>query len=180
MTILNRCGCCAAGSGEFNRRHFLQLGAAAGLAAMMPSMASAGPGKYEAMLLACIDPRFPDDTFDFMKGRNLVGKYSQFNVAGAAIGVVAPKFKAWHQTFWDNLGASVQLHSINKVIVLNHMECGAATIAYGKDKTATPQAETETHKMALAQFRKEMGKRHAKMQVETNLMGLDGKVQTFA
>jgi len=132
------------------------------------------------MLLTCIDPRFPQPTIDYMKSRDMIGKYSQFTFAGAAIGVVAPAFKAWHKTFWDNLAASIQLHSIPKVIALDHRDCGAAKIAYGAAKVANAQIETETHKAALMQFRKEVGKRHPKMSVETGLMAIDGKVEMFA
>jgi hypothetical protein len=114
-----------------------------------------------------------------MKSRDMVGKYSQFTFAGAAIGVVAPSFKAWHKTFWDNLGASIQLHAVPKVIAMDHRDCGAAQIAYGAAKVANPQAETETHKAALLQFRKEVAKRHPKMQIELGLMALDGKVENF-
>ena len=103
------------------RRAFLAAGAALGFAQMLPFGAQAASGNYDAMLLACIDPRFPKLTIDHMSSRSLVGKYSQFNIAGAAIGAVAPKFSGWHQTFWDNLGASIQLHNIPAVIVLNQI-----------------------------------------------------------
>ena len=149
------------------------------LAAAVPAPAFAASGKYEAMLLTCIDPRFPEPTLTYMKGRDMVGKYSQFTFAGAAIGVVAPSFKAWHKTFWDNLGASIQLHAVPKVIAMDHRDCGAAKIAYGAAKVANAQAETDTHKAALLQFRKEVTKRHPKMQVELGLMALDGKVESF-
>jgi carbonic anhydrase len=165
--------------GAFDRRRFVQGVAAAGVATLTPAWAFAAEGNYEAMLLACIDPRFPEPTLDYMKSRGMIGKYSQFTIAGAAIGVVAPAFKSWHKTFWDNLAASIQLHHIPKVIALDHRDCGAAKIAYGAAKVATKELETKTHQAALAEFRKEMHKRHPKMSVETGLMALDGKVEMF-
>ena len=51
----------------------------------------------------------------YVVNRGLAGKYSQFVFAGAAIGVVAPAFKDWHNGFWDNLSTSIQLHNIKKV-----------------------------------------------------------------
>lgn len=89
------------------------------------------------MVLSCIDPRFQELVGKYTAGRHLTGKYSQFTIAGASIGVVAPAFKDWHKTFWDNLGASIQLHSIDKVIVINHRDCGAAKIAYGEAASPT-------------------------------------------
>jgi carbonic anhydrase len=132
------------------------------------------------MLLACIDPRFPKLTLDHMGQRSMVGKYSQFNIAGAAIGAVAPKFSAWHQTFWDNLAASIQLHSIPAVLVLNHRDCGAAKIAYGDAAVANRETETATHRAALLAFRSEVAKRHPKLRVELGLMDLNGRVETIA
>ena len=73
---------------------------------------------------------------DYLAKRGLTGKYSQFTFAGAAIGVVAPKFADWHKTFWDNLAASIELHNIKSVIAIDHRDCGAAKIAYG-DKPAS-------------------------------------------
>jgi len=174
------CGCEALLRGVFDRRRFLQVGASAGLAAALPSFAFAAEGKYEAMLLTCIDPRFPEPTINYMKNRNMTGKYSQFTFAGAAIGVVAPAFKDWGKTFWDNLGASIQLHNIPKVIALNHRDCGAAKIAYGAEKVANREIETETHKASLALFRKQVAENQPKLQVETALIDLDGKVEMFS
>lgn len=164
---------------QFDRRRFLQVAGGAALASVVPFGAFAASGNYEAMVLSCIDPRFPELTLNYAKGRDLTGKYSQFVFAGAAIGVVAPAFKGWHKTFWDNLGASIQLHSIKKVIAIDHRDCGAAKIAYGAAKVANPEAETKTHRDALARFRKEVAKRHPKLGVETGLMALDGKVEMF-
>jgi carbonic anhydrase len=132
------------------------------------------------MLLTCIDPRFPEPTIDYMKSRGMIGKYSQFTFAGAAIGVVAPVFKNWAKAFWDNLAISTQVHQIPKVIAMNHRDCGAAKIAYGAEKVANPQIETETHKAALMEFRKQMNERRPKLQVELGLMALDGKVEMFS
>jgi carbonic anhydrase len=174
------CACCAdLISKRFDRRRFLHLSGAAMLASALPAPAFAASGDYDAMLLTCIDPRFPEPTFNYMKSRNMVGKYSQFTFAGAAIGAVAPAFKGWHKAFWDNLAASIQLHTIETLVAINHRDCGAAKIAYGAAKVANPQIETETHKASLLQLRKELKKRQPKMQIELGLMALDGKVENF-
>jgi len=175
------CACCGDMlRGRFDRRHFLHVAAGAGLIAAFPSLALGAEGNYEAMLLTCIDPRFPEPTIKYMEGRHMVGQYSQFTFAGASIGVVAPAFKTWAVAFWDNLAASIQLHHIPKVIAMNHRDCGAAKIAYGAEKVANKQIETETHKAALMEFRKQVGERQPKLTTELHLMALDGTVETFA
>lgn len=175
------CACCGdLLTGRFDRRAFLKTVGGAGLVAAFPFVALGAEGNYEAMVLSCIDPRFPELTLNYMKGRGMLGKYSQFVIAGASIGVVAPAFQDWHKAFWDNLAASIQLHHIPKVIALDHRDCGAAKIAYGPEKVANPQVETETHRAALMEFRRQMGERQPKLAVETGLMALDGKVEMFA
>src|SRR4029079_15858676 len=175
--------CCCCGElqrSAFDVRSLMKGGGGAGLAGVFPLMAFGAEGNYEAMVLSCIDPRFPELTLNYMRSQGMLGKYSQFVIAGASIGVVAPAFNDWHKAFWDNLAASIQLHRIPKVIALDHRDCGAARIAYGDAKVANAQIETETHKAALMQFRQEVGKRHPNMAVETGLMAIDGKVEMFS
>jgi carbonic anhydrase len=182
MSIITSCTCCTdLLQGRLSRRGFMQ-GAAAGAAALTfaPFPALAAESKYEAMTLSCIDPRTQEGVRRNMVRRHLIGKYSQVILAGGAIGVVAPAFNDWHKAFWDNLAASVQLHSINKVIVINHRDCGAARIAYGPDAIKTRDAETKLHQTVLADFRKQCSERQPKLGVETGLISLQGKVEMFA
>ena len=87
---------------------------------------------YKAMVLSCIDPRFQPIVYNYLKKKKLIGKYSSFTIAGASLGVTAVKFKKWHKTFWDNIEATIKLHKIKKLIVINHRDCGAAKIINGK------------------------------------------------
>ena len=180
--MMTTCTCCSdLLGGRLSRRGFMQ-GAAAGTAALAlsPSIALAAEGKYEAMVLSCIDPRTQEGVRRSMVRRRLIGKYSQVILAGGAIGVVAPAFQDWHKAFWDNLAASVQLNSIKKVIVINHRDCGAAKIAYGADSIKTPDAETKLHRTVFAEFRKQCNEKQPKLGVETGLISLQGKVEMFA
>ena len=172
------CVCCGdLGTARFGRRA-LMLGAAATLAT--PRFVLAADDKqYEAMIVGCIDPRLQTPVRDFAAKRGLVGKYSQFIFAGAAIGAVAPKFADWHKTFWDNLAITVDLHKIKRVIAIDHRDCGAAKVAYGDGCCTTPEKEDATHKAALAEFRKQVdawvaSRPPLKLEVETYLMALDG------
>jgi carbonic anhydrase len=176
------CPCCSGLlDSKFDRRHFVRALAIGGATlALGPYLALAAEGNYEAMVLSCIDPRMQEPVHKYTVDQNLTGKFSQFVIAGAAIGVVAPAFTEWHKAFWDNLDTSIQLHHIKKVIAIDHRDCGAAKIAYGEAKVANPQVETETHKAALAEFRKQVGQRHPQLGVETGLMALDGKMEMFS
>jgi carbonic anhydrase len=176
------CTCCAdLLAHRFGRRVLFGMAGAATLAAALPRQAFAAEGQYDALLLNCIDPRFPENTLAYMRKREMVGKYSQFVMAGAAIGVIHPAFKDWAPAFWGNLEVSIALHHIPKVIVVNHRDCGAAKFAFGPDAVKDPATETATHKAALMAFRAEVEKRYQdKLKVETGLMALDGSVEMFA
>ena len=173
------CTCCGdLLARRFDRRHILRgAGGLAAFAALQPFTALAATGSYEAMVLGCIDPRMQVPVTAYTTGRDLTGKYSQFVIAGAAIGVVAEPFKDWHKAFWDNLATSIPLHKIKSVIAINHRDCGAAAIAYGEDKVKPEAVETETHRLALAEFRKQVGQRHPQLKVETGLMAINGMIE---
>lgn len=179
------CQCAKFVGTRFDRRRLLLLAAAGGLAAALPtSTAAAAPyelysGRYEAMALTCIDPRFQAPVFKYLGGRGLTGKYSQFTIAGASAGIVAPAFKTWYPAFWENLAASIDLHQIKRVIVVNHRDCGAVRIAYGDASIATPEAETKTHRMIAGEFRKELTQRKPGFTVEAHLMALDETIVTL-
>ena len=164
------CGCLP----SLSRRGMLGLGFAGAVTAAFPALAAGG--SYEAMLFNCIDPRFTTLSLLYMSGRGLRDKYSQFVIAGGPIGVVAPAFADWQKTFWDNLGITVQLHSIRRVVGLTHRDCGAAEVAYGPRIKTDRAFETEKHSEALRQFRAEVGKRQPKLAVDTGIMALDGSV----
>lgn len=177
----SNCACCGdLLDHRFNRRRFI-VGATAGAAALAlsPASAFAASGKYEAMVLSCIDPRTQEGVRKSMLRRHLIGKYSQVILAGGAIAAVAPAFQDWHKAFWDNLAASVQLHDIKRMIVVNHRDCGAARIAYGADSIKTRDAETSLHRTVLAEFRKECNGRHPKLAVETGLISLQGRIEVL-
>ena len=95
------------------RRQLLRGLGLAGLRQSLPFAGYAAEGNYDAMLLSCIDPRIVTPVYKYMDSQGLSGKYSQFCIAGAAIAVVADKFKAWRPAFRDNTATSVQLHHID-------------------------------------------------------------------
>ena len=134
--------------------------------------------KYKAMVLSCIDPRFQKPVYNYLKKEKLTGKFSAFTIAGAAVGVTHNKFKKWHKTFYDNLGTSIQLHKIEKLIVINHKDCGAAKIANGK-KEFSPVNEKKIHKESFSKIKKQIKKKFPKLKVELNLISLDCKITKF-
>ena len=134
--------------------------------------------KYKAMVLSCMDPRFQTKVSNYLKRRKLNGKYSAFTIAGAAVGVTASKFKKWHSTFWENLNTSIKIHKIEKLIVINHKDCGAAKIVNGK-KEFSSQNEIKIHEKSFEKIKSNLKKKHPRLKVELNLMSLNGRIDKF-
>ena len=134
--------------------------------------------KYKAMVLSCMDPRFQTKVSNYLKRRKLIGKYSAFTIAGAAVGVTASKFKKWHTTFWENLNTSIKIHRIEKLIVINHKDCGAAKIVNGK-KEFSLQNEMKIHENSFEKIKLNLKKKHPRLKVELSLMSLNGRIDKF-
>ena len=134
--------------------------------------------KYKAMVLSCIDPRFQPKVFNYLKKRKLYGKYSHFIIAGAAIGVTHVKFKKWQKTFIDNLSTSIQLHKIDKLIVINHQDCGAAKFV-NNTKQFNEINENKIHEESFKKLKKILNKKFPKLYYEFYLMNLKSSMKRF-
>ena len=161
-----------------SRRGLIGVGFAGALTAAFPALAQYK--QYEAMLVNCIDPRIITASNTYMAGRGYKDQYSQFVIAGGPIGVVAPAFVDWQKTFWDNLGITVQLHSIKRVVGITHRDCGAAFVAYGEALRTDKALETAKQSEALRQFRAGVAQRQPNLTVDTGIMDLNGMVEVVA
>ena len=125
--------------------------------------------KYKAMVLSCIDPRFQPKVFNYLKKKNLTGKYSSFTIAGGSIGVTAKKFKKWHSTFWENLATSIKLHNVSNLIVINHNDCGAAKIVNGDNKFST-SIENKIHNESFKIIERKLKEKYPSIKVSFKIM----------
>ena len=121
--------------------------------------------KYEAMVLSCIDPRCQSKVRSLLKKKKLIDKYSAFTIAGAAVGITAKEFKEWHKVFWKNLDISIKLHGIKKLIVFNHMDCGAAKIVNGR-KNFSIENETKIHNESFKKIKNKLLKKYPNFKFE--------------
>jgi carbonic anhydrase len=165
-----------------SRRGFLQLAALGGGASLMAMLArpAHAAGHTDALLLSCMDYRLMADVERYMSGRGMRDKYDHIVLAGASLGAITDKFPAWNQTFWEHLGIAIQLHHIQRVIVMDHRDCGAYKVVLGPDHTQTVETETGAHAIQLSRLQTQIVEKHPKLQVETLLMALDGSVQVIA
>ena len=134
--------------------------------------------KYEAMVLSCIDPRFQHKVSSYLRRRKLRGKYSSFTIAGAAVGITNKNFKKWQKTFIENLETSIQIHKINKLIVINHKDCGAAKLVNGKNQFNEVN-ENKIHEESFKILKKILNKNFPKLYLEFYLMDLKNSMKRF-
>tara|TARA_B100000674_G_scaffold366818_1_gene309447 strand:+ start:190 stop:603 length:414 start_codon:yes stop_codon:yes gene_type:complete len=134
--------------------------------------------KFKAMVLSCIDPRFQSKVYTYLKKRKLSGKYSSFTIAGAAVGVTHSKFKKWQNTFFENLSTSIKLHKINRLIVINHKDCGAAKVANGKNQF-DEMREKKIHEESFRKLKKILNKKFPKLYHEFYVMNLKGFIEKY-
>lgn len=174
-------------SRPFGRRRFLELAGAASAAAVIatglnlgitkaPSLFAAG-GDVEALVLTCMDFRLVNEVGFLLNEHGLVNKYDQIIMAGATLGVATDKYPHWAQTFWDHLDLAIKLHSVKRVIAVDHRDCGAFKLVFGKDYGKLPDEETQIHTKVMTDFRDLVKKKQPNVEVELLLMWLDGHVQ---
>ena len=91
-------------------------------------MSSAGP-KAPILLLTCMDYRYPEMIVRYMNTFYKDQKYDQAILAGASLGanLVAgkPLLPHWRCTFFEHVLIAGRLHGIEKIILLDHLGCGA-------------------------------------------------------
>lgn len=167
-----------------SRRDFLRTamltGATAAVAGVSAHAFSGAKHHAKALLLSCMDFRLIQELEAYMESRGLVHNYDDLILAGASLAVTSGKRPAWAQTFWDHLELSIQLHEIENVIVIDHRDCGAYKLLLGEDFSRDRARETGAHTDQLHEFRKEVKAKYPALEVETLLMGLDGKVEAIA
>ena len=169
---------------RIGRRKFLKLGVLGGGASLLslalPDGKTRAAADIEALLLSCMDYRLLDEIERYMSFEELRDKYDHFILAGASLGAVTDKYPAWNETFWAHLDLAIQLHKIDKVIALDHRDCGAYKIILGEDFAKNRAKETAIHTKNLKELRRQINAKYPKLEVELLLMDLDGKIETIA
>jgi hypothetical protein len=136
----------------------------------------AGTGQADALLLSCIDYRLPGKIARYMEGRGLAANYDHVILAGASLGATNTVYPHWGKSFWDHLDLAIKLHSIRRVIILDHRECGSYRVIFGTNLSG--DEEKAQHARELHRLAREIQAAYPQISVETLLMALDGSVET--
>ena len=130
-----------------------------------------------ALVLSCMDYRFVDDSVYFFNRIGFRDDYNKFSLAGASLGYNQTQFPEWRETCNKHIELAMQLHDINEVIVMDHMDCGAYRILYDSPSMSR-QEEYELHKKNLNQIKTMINQKFPALTVTTHLMDVDGSVMS--
>ena len=154
----------------------LTLAAATAPAAPAPSVTPAAHA-VEALLLTCMDFRLQNETVAYMDRRGLRDKYDHIVLAGASLGVLTEDRPEWAAVFWDHLETAIALHHVRKVMVLDHLDCGAYKLFLGEAAVRDPVSELTAHSQRLRLLRSSINQQNSMLEVELGVMALDGSVR---
>ena len=158
-----------------DRRLFGALLMGAAGAAMLPAAASAA-GHIKALCVTCIDYRFLNkDTGYIANDLDLFKEADILALAGASLSGVSKKFAASVPAFWEQVSIASSLHAIEKVVVIDHRECGAFNAEFGVPRSEAE--ETAQHVKVMTQLAKEFERRKLALKLEFYLMPLTGSAE---
>lgn len=130
------------------------------------------------LLISCVDFRLRDETFELMNDvLNLTDDYDELVLPGASLALVNDKYPHWGQSINEIIGLLKKLHSIKRVIFLDHRNCGAYRLILGQESIKNRETETKTHTKILNEACDHIHKEFPKLETHKLLMGLDGTVE---
>ncbi len=137
----------------------------------------------DALVLSCIDFRFPHKIVEYMDSLTPPGKpkltYDHMALAGASLGAFTGVFPAWAATFWDHLSVSIKLHQIDKVYILDHQDCGGyreyGALAGTDMVPVGSEHERLIHQHYMNRLAFLIQKTHPELEVITHLLELPGR-----
>ena len=133
-----------------------------------------GPTVYNYIHIGNARPMIVFDTvrryFEY-KGYDV--NYDLFVLAGVSLGFLQTTYPGWGKALLDHIEISLRLHKIVKVILLDHLDCGAyKTFCPG----LKPEKEIEEHKNNLKMAKEKIQNLFPRLIVKTWILHLDGKL----
>jgi carbonic anhydrase len=132
----------------------------------------------KAMVLSCMDFRFVTDKVNFLNNMGYKDDYSKFVLAGSSLGYNQDDFPEWSKSFDKHVELAMDLHKIDEVIVVDHMDCGAYRILYD-NQSMSKEEEHKLHQKNLNKFKSLINKKFPSLKVTMLLINTDGTFSEF-
>lgn len=133
--------------------------------------------KAKALILSCIDFRIQPDITEFLECLTYSGKYDNFMLAGSSLGFNQNIHPEWKKTFADHLKLANDLHFIEHIIVIDHMDCAAYKLFYNMNLNS--EEEHNLHVVNLNKFKKFINSDYPNLSIECYLLDLDGNIKNI-
>lgn len=128
----------------------------------------------KAMLVTCMDFRFRNDAMNYMKEHGYDVNYDQFILAGVSLGIIQEQNPYWSSSLIEHIEISKKLHHISKLILMDHMDCGAYKTFRPDIKTENDELEAHKENLKLAEDK--MKKLFPDLKIKKRIMYKDGTV----
>lgn len=97
-----------------------------------------------SIVLSCIDYRFWPDALSLLEKK--YGEFDLIELAGGSKNLASPSTEADRTAVLESIKVSVELHGAKRIILTNHLDCGA----YGGSKAfESTEEEIDFHKLEL-------------------------------
>ena len=128
----------------------------------------------DLLVLSCIDFRMPGHTKAYLDSIGHTGNYDLHTLPGASLGACCDQYPHWQQTFTDIIGLAQNLHSIKKVLIIDHADCGAFHNLVRRPHDDAD--ELDLHQTQAQKTYKWFKSANPDLEIEIVFMALDGKV----
>lgn len=116
----------------------------------------------QACVLLCMDFRFKDATFEYLKNEMKLDGLDVIAMAGASKNIADPKELTDYQFTLRQIYLSERLHDIDKIVIVDHSECGA----YGSSEFfGGKEKEKKAHAKNLLKSEKLLKKRYPDIEI---------------
>lgn len=129
--------------------------------------------KPSVLLLTCMDYRYAHRIIDVMDSANLRKKYDMFVLAGAAAG--ANQNQTWRRALVEHIQVARQIdHPIDRLIILEHRDCGAYKLLFGLEwDKVTPPVEEACHKEQVMRLITDLAREIPNLRIDSFLLTRD-------
>lgn len=133
----------------------------------------------KACVIICIDFRFQRNIQTYLEQEGLLGAVDIISVAGAAHDIATPMQKESQDYLMSQVGASISLHHPEKVILIDHQDCGMYNLSGKIPQGLAFDNDLERHRAYLQSAKQRIQEAYSNIPVELVFAGLDGRFITL-
>jgi len=120
--------------------------------------------KKVSIVICCIDYRFWPQALPMLEEK--YGEFDLIEIAGSCKNLTSPLEEEDKTALLENIGISIKLHGAEKIILANHIDCGAYG---GSENFKSKEEEIAFHRSELVNAKKVVNEKYPQLAVETEL-----------